>query len=139
LGLQDSYVHDGRVLIENLEGDAVPHRLREDSHTLRNLVGVFKQINAPFGEFGVNSLKVSTAALASNSPNDATYSSLESKIGGWVARRDAIATGIRALLDGAAFREQHLDEHRAKQLIEQARSLLTEVSRCAADTVRCTQ
>ncbi|PYO01200.1 MAG: hypothetical protein DMD91_08400 [Candidatus Rokuibacteriota bacterium] len=139
LGLQDSYVHDGRVLIENLEGDAVPHRLREDSHTVRNLVAVFKQINAPFGEFGVNSLKVSTAALASNSPNDATYTSLESKIGGWVARRDAIATGIRALLDGAAFREQHLDEHQAKELIDQARSLLTEVSRCAADTVRCTQ
>jgi len=107
------------VLIENLEGDAVPHRLRGDSHTVRDLVA--------------------TAALVSNSPNDATYTMLESKIAGWVVRRDEIATSIRTLLDGATFKDQHFDDHQARQLITQARSLLTEVSRCAADTVRCIQ
>src|SRR6266446_5270863 len=95
LGLRDSYVHDGRVLIENLEGDAVPHRLRGDSHTVRDLVA--------------------TAALVSNSPNDATYTVLESKIAGWVVRRDEIATSIRTLLDGATFKDQHFDDHQARQ------------------------
>jgi len=36
-------------------------------------------INAPFGDLGRNSLTVSTAALASNTAYDATYTKLEAK------------------------------------------------------------
>ena len=53
LGLQDTYVHDGRVLIDQLDACAVPQSLRAHRETLRRLGEVYKQLNAPFGEFGI--------------------------------------------------------------------------------------
>jgi hypothetical protein len=137
LGLQDTYVHDGRVLVETIEERAFPKRLRDQKHTLLDLVKVYKQINAPFGQLGMDSLKVSTAALASNTANDALYTALEGKIARWTARRDLIATEMMMMLDGAAFDKEHINENRARQLIIRAEALLKESSRCAADPVNC--
>ena len=49
LGLKDSYVHDGRVLIDQLDASAVPESLRAHRETLRRLGEVYKQLNAPLG------------------------------------------------------------------------------------------
>jgi hypothetical protein len=87
---------------------------------------MYKQINAPFGQLGMDSLKVSTAALASNTANDALYTALEGKIARWTARRDLIATEMMVMLDGAAFDEEHINENRARQLIIRAEALLKE-------------
>jgi hypothetical protein len=137
LGLQDDYVHDGRVLFEVLNPSAIPQSLRAHSGTLLQLARVYKQINAPFGQLGRNSLAVSTAALASNSNNDEVYADLESKIAGWRERRDAIAGQMRALLEGAAFGGQRIGEQQAKRLINQGQALLEEVTSCAADLSDC--
>ena len=51
LGLEDTYIHDGRVLIDQLDAWAVPQTLRAHRETLRRLGEVYKQLNAPFGEF----------------------------------------------------------------------------------------
>jgi hypothetical protein len=139
LGLRDSYVHDGRVLIEAIEKNAQPVRLRGHQGTVPDFVNLFKQINAPFGQFGLNSLTVSTAALASTAPNDAVYTSLEQKIVDWTARRDTIASQMKSMLDGAAFGGTVFDEPQAKQLIAEAQALLSEVKSCADDTVTCAQ
>lgn len=40
---------------------------------LMQLAQVYKQINAPVGQLGLDSLKVSTKAIESNDANDATY------------------------------------------------------------------
>jgi len=52
---------------------------------------VYKQLNAPFGQFSLTSLKVSTAALTSNTANDAVYTALEDKITSWTVQRNALA------------------------------------------------
>jgi hypothetical protein len=137
LGLQDDYVHDGRVLFEVLNPSALPQSLRAHSETLLQLARVYKQVNAPFGQLGRNSLAVSTAALASNSNNDEVYTGLESKIAGWRERRDSIAGQMRALLEGAAFGGQRIGEQQAKRLINQGQALLEEVTSCAADLSDC--
>jgi hypothetical protein len=136
-GLQDDYVPDGRVLFEVLNPSTIPHSLTSHFETLLRLARIYKQINAPFGQLGRDSLVVSTAALESNSANDATYKALEGKIANWQARRDDIADKMRGLLGDAAFREASIDEQEAKQLINEAEELLSEVSSCAANVSTC--
>src|SRR5262245_40069692 len=140
LGLQDTYVHDGRVLTEIIEKHAQPVRLRGHTHTLRELASIYKQINAPFGQLGMDTLKVSTAALASgDSTSDALYTALSNKIMIWTDARDALAAEMKGLLDGAAFYGEVFDQVRGRQLINQAKALLTDVSSCAAEPTACAQ
>jgi hypothetical protein len=140
LGLQDSYVHDGRVLTEAVEERSQPVRLRGHTQTLGNLSRLYKQINAPFGQLGSDTLRISTFALASGDPvNDATYATLSNKLLGWTAQRNALAKEMRGMLDGAAFDDQVFDEPRGRQLVAQSQALLDEVSRCASNLAACAQ
>jgi len=137
LGLEDTYVHDGRVLFEVIDQDATPVRLRGHEHTVSQLVDVYKKINAPFGNLSLDSLTVSTSALSSNAAGDATYTTLQNKIAGWVTRRDTIAAAIKNMLNDAAFNDANLSEVQMRQLIQQANHLLAEVAGCAANTTLC--
>jgi hypothetical protein len=125
VGLGDSYVHDGRVLIDELEGWAVPQSLRAHRETLRRLGEVYKQLNAPLGTFSMNMLTVSGRAIKSGSPtDDSTYTRLEGQIESLTSQRDALASQIRAALDGAAFRGTPLNEQQAKSWIDRAQRLI---------------
>jgi len=137
LGLQDDYVHDGRVLLEALTPPALPQSLNAHSGTLLELAQVYKQINAPVGPLGLNSLTVSTAALASNSDNDKVYTHLEGRIANWTARRDSIAHQMRGMLEAAAFKGQPINVQKADLLIKQGQELLGEVASCAANLSDC--
>jgi DNA repair ATPase RecN len=137
LGLEDSYVHDGRVLFETMDEDALPKRLRGHKRTLPDFVNVYKQINAPFGQLALDSLKISSAALASDTANDAMYSALQNKIAAFTSQRDSLAAEVATMLNNAAFNDQPFDEVVARQLIAQAQALLHDVSSCAADPVTC--
>jgi hypothetical protein len=139
LGLQDDYVHDGRVLFEALNPSALPSSLNAHSATLLQLAQVYKQINAPVGPLGLSSLTVSTAALASNSEDDDVYNRLENKIADWHERRDAIAGQMRSMLEGAAFAGKAINESKARRLISQGQDLLQEVTSCAANLSNCTE
>lgn len=139
LGLQDTYLHDGRVLTEAVEEHVQPVRLRGHTQTLGQFTNLYKQINAPFGQLGADSLKISTAALASDAASDAVYTALSQKLLSWTEQRDTIATEMKAILDGAAFNDEVFDEVRGRQLIDQAQVLLEQVSGCAADPASCAQ
>ncbi len=128
LGLNDDYVHDGRAVVEPLYDWAVPQTLRAHRETLLRLGAVYKQLNAAFGTFAMNTLTASTKALASNDAGDATYAAIENQIQTLTSRRDATASQIKAVLEGAAFNGQALNEQQAKQLISQAQALLDQAS-----------
>jgi hypothetical protein len=136
LGLHDDYKHDGRVLFEALDSSALPDSLRNHFGTLLSLGRVYKQINAPFGNLGLTSLKVSSFALASTSPGDATYTRLENKIAAWRTQRDSLAGQMRAILD-AALNNKAIDDPQAEELIEQGEALLDQVNACAAAVAQC--
>ena len=139
LGLHDSYIHDGRVLIETIDDDVQPVRVRRHKGISKQLAGMYKQINAPFGQLGLDSLKVSTAALASETSEDAMYNALTDRIHDWTDQRDEIAAEMKAMLNGAVFYNTVFNEIRARQLIDLAQALLDEVSSCAADPTACAQ
>src|SRR6266700_161866 len=102
VGLQDDYRHDGRVISEILQGYARPLALKQ-SGSFVALAQIYKQLNASFGEFAMDTLKASTKALASTDADDATYTSIEGQIESLTSQRDALASQIQALLTGAEF------------------------------------
>jgi hypothetical protein len=129
VGLGDSYVHDGRVLIDDLDASAVPQSLRAHRETLRRLGAVYKQLNAPFGTFSMSLLKASTQAIKSGTPtDDGTYARLEGRMAALTSERDALAAQIRAALDGAAFGDVSLNEQRTKRWIDQAERLIEQAA-----------
>jgi len=137
VGLRDSYVHDGRALIEIIEDHALPRSLRDRASTVSELGATYKQINAPFGQLALDSLVVSTAALTSTTPGDAAYTALQGKLASWVTRRDDLAEEMKTLLDSATFNGERIESQRARGLVDEAQALLHDVSRCAANPMDC--
>jgi hypothetical protein len=132
LGLKDSYVHDGRVLIDQLDAWAVPQSLRAHQHTLQRLGAVYKQLNAPFGQFGMDTLAMSTKALKSGTASDdSTYAAVSDSISSFTDRRDELATQMKSILDAAAFHGEPIKEHEAATLILEAEILLSLLDRVA--------
>ena len=127
VGLQDDYTTEGRVILEDLDPGALPQSLRAHHETLIRLGQVYKQLNAPVGQFGQDTLQISTAALASNSSGDATYNSLENQLIGFGSQRDSIAGQIDALLLGAEVNGTVINEQQALGLIAQGQGFLAQV------------
>ena len=130
-GLQDDYTTEGRVLLEDVLPGALPQSLRAHHETLIRLGQVYSQVNAPVGQLGLDTLKVSTKALASTSPGDSTYTTLENKLMSFGQQRDDLALKINALLVGAEVKGQAINEQQAKDLIAQGQSLLAQVHAAA--------
>jgi len=121
VGLKDDYVHDGRVLVENLDPHALPDSLRDSLFTYTALAQAYKQINATKGPLGVNSLVAANQAITSD---DATYNKFLTQIGAVTTERDALAAQMIALLNGAAFGNQPIGfNDNVSDLIAQARRL----------------
>jgi hypothetical protein len=133
LGLQDDYKTDGRALVEPLYDWAVPQTLRAHRETLLRLAQTYKQLNACVGQFGLQSLVVSTQALESNAVGDATYTSLENQLAALGNQRDTLAGQMRDVLSAAIFGGQALNEQDAQTLIDQGQSLLASMSTLAGD------
>jgi hypothetical protein len=121
-GLTDDYGHDGRVLFEALNDGALPKLVRDHRDELSELAEAYKQINAPRGKLGRKTLTgLSTQALTGN---DATYAALEAQIVDLTNKRNSIAGQMIAILEGAFFNGQRVDEGAAHKLIKQAQELL---------------
>jgi acid phosphatase len=134
LGLKDDYQSDGRVITDILDDGAMAKSLKAHGGTVEALGRVYKQLNAPYGEFGMDTLTASTAALASSAPADSTYNETETAIDSLTTERDALAIQIKNALGGAEFNNQPIDEHAAKDMIDHANDLLGRASDLAASS-----
>jgi hypothetical protein len=123
VGLKDDYVHDGRVLTEALSGYAVPSAVKKSTSFVQ-LAQIYKQLDASFGSFAMDTLKASTRALASNDAGDGTYTSIESQIESLTNQRNTLAAQIIGLLNDAEFNGHTFSNAQAQALITQAQSLL---------------
>jgi hypothetical protein len=121
--LKDDYAHDGRVLFEIMNDKVLPDSLRDNAGTLHELAEAYKAINAPTGTLGIRTLTgISTQALESTDPK--VYARLEDKITDLTQRRNAIASKMIDMLEDAAFDGKEINEHEARELIDQAEDLL---------------
>jgi hypothetical protein len=103
LRLHDDYTPDGRVLIEVIKPTALPSAVRANYGLLVRLGDLYSQLNAAVGQFGLDTLKASTYALASNSGGDATYTTIENALIRLGNQRDAIVSLMKSELYGAEF------------------------------------
>jgi hypothetical protein len=126
LGLKDSYSHQGRVLAEVLKPQVL--NLGESASSFLRVGRLWKKINAPVGDLGLDSLAISTNAIDSSTR---VYSQLETQLASITTRRDALALQMENALEGAAFKGQPLREDEAERMTEQAQDLLQEVHRLA--------
>ncbi|TMD50146.1 MAG: hypothetical protein E6I86_01890 [Chloroflexi bacterium] len=132
-GLKDDYLNDGRVLIEVLTDQAVAQTLRAHRETLLRLGAVYEQVNASFGQFGLDLLRASTKAIMSGSATeDSLYAFIEASIQDLTTQRDTLAFEIKTALNAAAFDDQALNEQQAKDWIAQAQSLIDQANALAA-------
>jgi len=122
VGLKDDYVHDGRVLVENLEPRALPDSLEDSRDAYVELAQAYKQINATKGSVGVNSLVAANRAITGD---DKTYGKFLAAISSITDERNELASDMIALLNGAAFANQPLREHQG--LLDRARKLIDKV------------
>jgi hypothetical protein len=129
LGLSDSYQDDGRVIGEILSDKAAPNGLG-DSRTTSQLGAIYKQVNAPFGQFAMDTLTASTTALKST--DALKYDSIETKIADLTTQRDALAGAIRQALNDAAAGNDRIDESQARAWVKKAQSLLDQAHALAA-------
>jgi len=123
LGLKDDYGHDGRALIEDLSGWAIPPAAKKNGG-FRSLAPVYKQIDATVGPFDLDTLTASTHALESSSAGDSTYTNTENQLVSLGNQRDALAAQMIQLLEGAEFNGQPITQQQAKPLEAQAQTLL---------------
>jgi hypothetical protein len=129
LGLRDDYQSQGRALVEDLQRWALPEGVSGDEFV--ELAQAYKRINAPVGELGLASLKISTAALAGD---DATYNSLENRLQVITIFRDALAARMLNRLEDAELHGQRIGDGEERALVLQANALVDSVNWLAAHT-----
>jgi hypothetical protein len=131
-GLKDDYVSDGRALLEPLYDWAVPQTTIAHRETLLRLGAVYKQLMAPVGAFGRDTLSASTRALESGSASDdSAYATVEQQLIDLTSARNTLAGQIRDALNGAEFGGQAINEQVAKGWIAQANDLLSQAAALA--------
>ena len=89
---------------------------------------MWKQINASFGQFSMDTLCASTGALASNTMGDTTYSDTENALASLGDQRDGLAGQIRLALWNAEFGNQKIDPKQAKAWIKQGQGYLDQAA-----------
>jgi hypothetical protein len=126
LGLHDDYRSDGRDLFEFVDDASLPVGLRGHSHTLLELGQAYKQLNACVGQFGSDTLTLSTKAIESSSQNDAAYTADMANLVTLGQSRDAVANQIADLFDQLTFQGGHTNDVQAKALLDQANAVLAQ-------------
>ena len=128
LGLRDDYGHDGRVLAEWVEQQALPSGIRQRQENFVELAAIYKQLNAPLGDLGMASLVYANRSVTDT---DKVYARYLDKIGDITDERNKLANDIKAVLDAAAFHNQPVDEGSEDDLGSRARNLINRVKELA--------
>jgi hypothetical protein len=120
-----------RAFAEDLLPSALPDGINDSGEAFAELAAAYKRINAPVGELGLASLKISKAALAGD---DATYNNLENQLQLVTAARDALAARMFDRLSDAEFGGKHVSHGEAQTMVWQANALVDFVNWLAAQS-----
>src|SRR5262249_44636260 len=127
-GLSDDYQTDGRSVPRVFRHWALPEGLQTNAGAVRHLGTLYKQLTASFGSFGMDTLRASTRALASNDAGDGTYTSIENQIANLTAQRNDLMAHIRMALNLAEFHGVAITQPQARAWMNQARDLLRQAA-----------
>ena len=143
LGLRDDYTWDGRAIEQIFDGRRGDGRFgHERGHASRHggasaanrflldaLGGAYKQLDAPFGSFGLATLGADTTALAGTSSGDSAYEATDQQLQACDAARGALVPKIQAALLAAETGQRPLGFFQTVSLIRQADRLIADAHR----------
>jgi len=124
-GIKDSYVHDGRVVAENLDPSVLPAPIASNLNAYETLVAAYKQLTAPYGTVATSSLTLSTKSVALT--DDTAYGSYVSWLNSYLAQRDALTSTIKNYIDAAAFSGGPFDPTYAASLTSRANAMIAQM------------
>ena len=131
VGLRDDYRHDGRVLLDVLDPEAVVVNGHRDA--LLQLGQVYKQLDATVGSFGTSVVTADTRAVATGNPgNDRTYLTFEDQLNNLTNDRNAVALQISQFLEAATFNRTRVDDATVSSLIQQAQNIINRAQQLAS-------
>ncbi len=132
LGLRDDYTWDGRAIEQILDQPHSSHHDRGGSvhrFLLDALGAAYKQLDAPFGSFGLDTLDADTSALAGTSSGDANYLATDGQLQACESARSALVPHIQTALLQAETGRRPLGVFQAVSLIAQANRLIADARR----------
>jgi hypothetical protein len=127
LGLRSDYAAEGRVITQALDPGTLPPEVRRHQLSLEVLGAVYKQLDAPFGQFGHDSELVSTRAVQSISPGEAVYSGFDQQLETCTSAREAVAGEVNRLLTAAEFEGAHVSTGEVVKLTVKGGLLIAEM------------
>jgi hypothetical protein len=128
-GIQDSYVHDGRVVVEHLDPAVLPPAIASNLAAYESLVAAYKQLTAPYGSVAVTSLGLSTRSVALDDPS---YGNYVTSMTSYLGQRDSLTTQIKNYIDAAAFTGGPFTAAQAASFTSQANALIGQMQTMAA-------
>ena len=134
LGLKDDYSWDGAANAQILDRwGGLPWTISIDRGVFNRLASAYKQLDAPFGAFGMSTLNADTSALASNSPSDATYTGMDDQLQACENARAPIVAQMQSVLQAAETGQRPVDPFEARRLVNRADQLIQDASELAND------
>ena len=147
LGLHDDYSWDGAAIAQIIGSahsgwdpwgggqSALPWTIRANQRGYEDLAAAYKQLDAPFGEFGLNTLDADTTALAGgSSSNDTAYTGTTSQLQACESRRTSLVGQIQPVLEAAEGGKAPVSSWQAFNLIGQADKLIADAKTLAASS-----
>ena len=134
LGLRDDYAWDGDAIAPIM--NALPWTIRIDERDYDRLEAAYKQLDAPFGQFGMSTLDADTTALASdpNSNYDAMFMGMDSQLETCPKARAQLAGQIQGVLQAAEDGQAPVGRREAELLTGQAEALISDVDGLSRDS-----
>jgi hypothetical protein len=127
--LTDDYQHDGRVITEQLESSVLPINIETNVAVFNALGRAYKQLTAPFGSVGTNSLIYATPNVTTT---DATaHQTYLTTIQSFTAQRNALAATIRSYIENAEFKSGPFEVTTANGYIRSASTLIAQMKSLA--------
>ena len=132
LGLKDSYVHDGVVVADALDRNALPPELTSSTQAYGALARAYGDLNDSLGPFGRAGLALSTEAIKGS---NTAYQDYLHAIGAITIKRDALAQEMKTALDDAAFAHNPIDPARGNAMIARAETLINTIEELAGRSI----
>ena len=144
LGLRDDYSWDGAAIAQIIGSahggsswwgggqNVLPWSIRANERGYEALAAAYKQLDAPFGEFGLNTLGADTTALASNAAGDSTYLDTDSQLQACENQRTALVSQIQPVIERAETDQAPVSSWQAGNLIGRADRLIADAKFLAA-------
>src|SRR5262249_37066857 len=116
-----------------IKTSSLPSTLTGNTAKVEALATAWKKVNAPFGRFGLDSLRASTKALIqpATQAGDLKYDKIETSITKLTDQRNALVNDIRSAMNDAAKGVAPIDSAQASRWIARANALDAEMATLA--------